>query len=255
MNSLLDDLIAMSHYLGDPDRGYAMLGEGNTSARIDEDTFFVKASGTTLSTIDVTGFVKLSMSRVLAILDDAAAGDDDVSRVFKEATLDDAGGKRPSVEAMLHAILLQYPEYQFVGHTHPIYMNAILCSNKAEEAAAGRIFPDQIVSMGHKSVFVPYVDPGLALAREVKQRLEQFIAEEGVLPKAIVMQNHGLITMGDSPKAVTSCTDMAEKAAKIIVGTYALGGPRFMTKADVDRIFTRPDEHYRLKSIAGTKQK
>lgn len=253
MSNVMHQLVEMSRYLGDPAKGYAMLGEGNTSARIDGDSFYVKASGTTLSTIDESGFVAVSISKVTAILDDPSAGDDDVSRVFQEALLDPNEKRRPSVEAMLHAILLQVPEYSFIGHTHPVYTNAILCSTRAEEAASGRIFPDQVVSMKHKSVWIPYVDPGLVLAREVKQRFEQYVEMEGVLPSAILMQNHGLITMGATPKAVTSCTDMAEKSSQIIVGTYALGGPRFMESRDVDRIFTRPDEHYRLNSIADRK--
>jgi len=166
----------------------------------------------------------------------------------------DAGEtRRPSVETMLHAILLQVPEYAFVGHTHPVSTNILLCSGRAEEAAAGRVFPDHIVSMGHKSVYVPYVDPGLPLAREVRDRFRAFVEAEGMLPKAIMMQNHGLITMGATPKAVTSCTDMAEKVSQIIVGTYALGGPNFLPAHQVERIFTRPDEHYRLKSIAGAR--
>lgn len=253
MNNLLQQLVEMSRYLGDPAKGYAILGEGNTSARIDEDSFYVKASGTTMATIDASGFIAVSISKVTAILDDESAGDENVTRAFQEALIDPKEKRRPSVEAMLHAILLRVPEYQFIGHTHPVYTNAILCSKRAEETAAGRIFPDQVVSMKHKSVWVPYVDPGLVLAREVKRRFERFVEEEGVLPSAILMQNHGLIAVGGSPKAVTSCTDMAEKASQIIVGTYALGGPRFMEPGDVDRIFTRPDEHYRLNRIAGRK--
>lgn len=251
MSEVLSQLVEMSRYLGAPSRTYAILGEGNTSARIDDDTFYVKASGTTLATIDAHGFVVVSISRVTAILDDLSAGDEEVTQVLKDALVDPNETRRPSVEAMLHAYLLTYPEHRFIGHTHPTYTNMLLCSKRAEEACAGRIFPDHIVSMGHKSVFVPYVDPGLVLAREVKKQFEHFVAEEGVLPKAILMQNHGLITMGDSPKAVTSCTDMAEKVSQIIVETYALGGPNFMTTKDVERIYTRPDEHYRIKSIAG----
>ncbi|MCC6488616.1 MAG: class II aldolase/adducin family protein [Candidatus Hydrogenedentes bacterium] len=252
-NSVLQQLIEMSRYLGDPANGYAILGEGNSSARIDEDSFYVKASGTTMSNIDESGFVAVSISKVTAIIDDPRAGDEDVTRVFQEALLDPAEKRRPSVEAMLHAILLRVPEYKFIGHTHPVYTNAILCSNVAEEAVSGRLFPDQVVSMKHKSVWIPYVDPGLVLAREVKSRFERFVEEEGVLPSAILMQNHGLITMGASPKAVTSCTDMSEKASRVLVNAYAVGGPRFMSPQDVDRIFTRPDEHYRLNSIAGRK--
>lgn len=251
MDQTLKQLVDMSRYLGDPSKGYAILGEGNTSARIDEDTFWIKASGTTLQTIDEAGFVKVSISRVVEVLDDDTAGDDEVTRILKDALVDPHETRRPSVETMLHAILLRVPEYRFVGHTHPTYTNMLLCSKLAREAATRRIYPDHVVSMGHKSVYVPYVDPGLQLAREVRKQFERFVDEEGVLPRAIVMENHGLITMGDSPKAVTSCTDMAEKTAHVIVGTYGLGGPKFMSSQDVDRIFTRPDEAYRLKSIAG----
>lgn len=251
MDAVLEPLIEMTHYLGDPAKDYAMLGEGNTSAHIDDQSFYVKASGHTMAGIGADGFVRVSSPLIMELLEDPTAGDEDVARVYREALLDDPDGPRPSVEALLHAILLQYPEFSFVGHTHPVHTNAILCSVHAEEAFAGRIFPDQIVSMKHRSVFVPYVDPGLVLAREVKTRLEEFIDAEGVLPAAILMQNHGLITMGDSPKAVTSCTDMTEKSARILVGAYAAGGPRFLEEHHVDRIFTRPDEHYRLRSIAG----
>lgn len=251
MSEILKQLVDMSRYLGAPERGYAMLGEGNSSARVDDETFYVKASGTTLATIDDKGFVLVKKSVVLDLLDDETAGDAEVSVALKACLVDPNEKRRPSVETMLHAILLDVPEYAFVGHTHPVHTNQLLCSVVSEEAFAGRVFPDHIVSMGHKSVFIPYVDPGLVLAREVRKQFNRFVEEEGVLPKAIVMQNHGLITMGDSPKAVTSCTDMAEKVSHIIVGAYAVGGVKWMTPADVDRIYTRPDEHYRLKSIAG----
>lgn len=239
----------MSRYLGGPEKGYAILGEGNSSARIDDETFWVKASGTTLADIDAGGFVQVRKGPVLEILEDESAGDDEVDGVLRECLVV-PGGRRPSVETMLHAFLLEYPEIKFIGHTHPVHTNMLLCSKHAAEATAGRIFPDQIVSMGHKSVFVPYVDPGLVLAREVRARVEAYIEAEGVLPKCIMMENHGFIALGDSPKAVTSCTDMAEKSSRILVGAYSVGGPAFLSDAHVERIFTRPDEHYRLKHIA-----
>ena len=247
--TLLHELVEMSLYLGDPRRTYAILGEGNTSARIDADTFYVKASGETLGAIDAGGFVKLSISKVIRVLDDPSAGDDEVTENFERSLVEPSETRRPSTEAMLHATLLSYPEVKFIGHTHPVFTNALLCSQHAEEAMAGRLCPDQIVSMGHKSVYVPYVDPGLVLAREIKRRVEAFVEEEHMVPKAIVMQNHGLFALGETSKAVTSITDMAEKTSRIILGTYAAGGPNFMPPEHVDRIFTRPDEKYRLEII------
>jgi len=254
MSPLLQELVDMSHYLGDPQKPYAILGEGNTSARIDDDAFWVKASGTTLATIPADGFVKVSMSKVLAVLDDPNAGDDEVNEVLKSACLDPAETKRPSVETMLHALLLQYPEYRFIGHTHPEATNGLLCSENSVEAVAGRVCPDHIVVMGHKSVYVPYVDPGLILAREVRRAVEAFVDAEGVLPKCIMLENHGFFAMADTPRKVCNITDMAEKMSRIILGSYACGGPRWMSEADILRIDTRPDEHYRQRSIAGVTQ-
>ncbi|HIJ66413.1 MAG TPA: class II aldolase [Candidatus Hydrogenedentes bacterium] len=247
---VLQQLVAMSRYLGDPARAYAILGEGNTSARIDDDTFYVKASGTVLSDIGADGFVAVSLGKLTDILEDESAGDADVTEALETALVDPGERRRPSVETFLHAVLLRRREYAFVGHTHPTYTNTLLCSAKAEHAFAGRTCPDHIVVMGHKSVFVPYVDPGLVLAREVKSRIERFVAEEGVLPRAVMMQNHGMLAMGSSPKAVCGITDMAEKTSQMLVGAYSVGGPRFMAAEDVERIFTRPDEKYREKTIS-----
>ncbi|HNR36904.1 MAG TPA: class II aldolase/adducin family protein [Candidatus Hydrogenedentes bacterium] len=249
-DAILQQLVDLSRYLGDPDRGYAILGEGNTSARIDEDTFYVKASGSVLGNIDGGGFVAVSRAKVLALLDDPGADDAAVSRVLTEARVDPGETRRPSVETLFHALLLRYPEIKFVGHTHPIHTNMLLCSKKAEEASTGRICPDHVVVMAAKSVFVPYVDPGLVLAREIRARVEAFIETEGTLPRAIMMQGHGFIAVGDSPRTVMNITDMAEKAARIIVGTYSLGGPVFMSEKDIARIYTRPDEKYREKRLA-----
>ncbi len=249
MSEVLEQLVAMSHYLGDPGRGYAILGEGNTSARIDSDQFYVKASGTTLGAIGAGDFLAVRITKLVQILDDPGAGDEDVSRVLREALVDADEPRRPSVETMLHAVLYQYPEIHFVGHTHPEALGGLLCSGHAREFAEGRVCPDQIVVTGHKSVFVPYVDPGLQLAREVRARMREFVDQEGVLPSTILLENHGFFAMGDTAKKVMNITDMAEKSARIVLSAYATGGPKYLSEADVRRIDTRPDELYRRKYV------
>lgn len=253
MPEVLQSLVEMSHYLGDPGRPYAILGEGNTSARIDEDSFFVKASGTTLATITAEQFLPVSISQVTGILDDPTAGDAEVAATLRASVLRAGESRMPSVETMLHALLLKYPEYKFIGHTHPISTNGILCSVNAREAMAGRLCPDHIVVMGHKSVYVTYVDPGLILAREVRTQVEAFIDSEGVLPKCILLENHGFFAMADTAKKVCNIHDMAEKMSQIILGTYAMGGPTWLSESDIRRIDSRPDEHYRQQAIASVK--
>lgn len=243
--SVLQELVALSNYLGEEQRGYAILGEGNTSARIDDDSMYIKASGTCLATMKEGDFLPVSISRVTRILDADGATDDDVKEALRGSLLETAETRMPSVETVLHALLYAYPEYRFIGHTHPVATNAILCSLNAEKAITGRLCPDHIVVMGRATVYVPYVDPGLVLAREVRDRVRAFVARENELPKAIALQNHGLFALGATVKAVTNITDMAEKMAHVLVGAYSAGGPQFMSPKDIDRIATRPDEKYR----------
>ncbi|HOQ89558.1 MAG TPA: class II aldolase/adducin family protein [Candidatus Hydrogenedentes bacterium] len=247
---ILEQLVNMSHYLGDPGKPYAILGEGNTSARIDEDTFFIKASGTTLATMKPEDFLPVSISRVVSILDDAHADDAAVAAALRGALLDPSEKRMPSVETVLHAVLYQYPDINFIGHCHPEAINALMCSVHAEEAALERLCPDHIVVVGRSSVYVPYTDPGLQLARAIRQLVREFIDREGELPKSIYLQNHGFFALGATPKAVCNIFDMAEKMARILVGAYSVGGPRFMSEADINRIHTRPDEHYRQKLLS-----
>jgi rhamnose utilization protein RhaD (predicted bifunctional aldolase and dehydrogenase) len=245
---ILDQLLTMSRHLGDPALDCAILGEGNTSARADAETFWVKASGVEMRTIEPGGFVRVRFDRVLALLESDNLDDAGVKAGLEAARADPAVAARPSVETVLHALALQMDGVHFVGHTHPTAVNAVLCSQQAEEAIAGRLFPDEIVYCGAAPVFIPYTDPGVPLARRVRDSLARFLDERGEIPKVILMQNHGLIALGKTALEVEQTTAMYVKAARVLLGTYALGGPHFLSPADVARIHTRPDELYRRKA-------
>ena len=102
---------------------------------------------------------------------------------------------------------------------------------------------------GPQSVFVPYADPGLPLARDIAERTRAFVEKEGEVPRLIVLQNHGIIALGSTPQAVLACILMATKAAAIFMGAAAMGGPNFMTPQHVERIAARPDEAYRQRQL------
>ncbi|MFQ6131046.1 MAG: class II aldolase/adducin family protein [Armatimonadota bacterium] len=246
----LRQLIEMSHRLGDPAREYVILGEGNTSARASESTFLVKASGFELGSITAQGFVEVDLAAILTALDAGDLTDEQVKERLLAARVQPEGDLRPSVETFLHALLLDLPGVEFVGHTHPTSVNTVLCSKRGPEAISGRLFPDEIVCCGIAPAYVPYTDPGVPLARAVKAHVQAYLDEHEVAPRAILMQNHGIIAAGKSPAEVESVTHMWDKVAKVLIGTYALGGPVYMTAEHVARIYTRPDEKYREKLIA-----
>jgi len=164
------------------------------------------------------------------------------SRVDKKA-------KKPSVEAVFHAWLLSLPGIKFIGHTHATSVNQILCSPRARDFAAHRMFPDEIVCCGTASVFVPYTDPGLKLAQAIRRETDAFIQKLQRQPRVILMQNHGIITLGATWQAVLSAMLMAEKSAKVFVGAALLGGPVFFSEDNVARIAGRPDEAYRQRAL------
>lgn len=243
----LATLLAMSQELGLPGNGYVILGEGNTAAREDEDSFWVKASGYPLRAISSAGFVRVRFEPLYQALpqdlDDAAVAD-----ALRKSRVD-ADAPRPSVETFLHAIAIQEGRAEFVGHTHPVAVNRVLCSREGEAAVSGRLFPDQVVSCGARSLYLPYCDPGLALARAFREALLRFQDDNGESPRVVLIQNHGLIVLGQNAEEVLATTAMTVKAFEILWGTYAMGGPHFLSEEHVRRIQGRPDEHYRRQLI------
>ena len=121
-----------------------------------------------------------------------------------------------------------------------------MCSS---DLAERRACPDEIVMCGVESVFVPYAEPGLGLSQAIRREVVAFVRRTGRAPKVILLQNHGIIAVGPSPKAVLGTLLMAEKAAETFVGAAALGGPVFLSSEQCERIAGRPDEHYRQKML------
>lgn len=248
---VMQELVRLSRELGEPANDYVILGEGNTSALFEDGTFAVKASGTTLKDIKPEHFVSVYKDKVLAMLQLETATDEDVKNLLQQSRVDQSTDVRPSVETVLHASLLDIQGIRFVGHTHPTAVNSILCSKNWKQVVSGRLFPDEIVCCGIAPVLVDYVDPGLPLAREVHNRVREFCEAIGTPPKAILMQNHGLIAIGATVEEVLSITAMWVKTARVLAGTFIFGGPNYFTDENVMRIHSRPDELYRMQKIRG----
>lgn len=241
-------LLKLSHALAEPPNPLAILGEGNTSARLSDKTFLIKASGSCLGSLRKEDVVECRADGLLEMLDESGLADAEVDRRLMQSRAV-AGAKKPSVEALFHAWLLTLPDINYVGHAHAPAVNAILCSPRAREFAVNRVFPDEIVCCDAASVFVPYTDPGLRLAREIRRRTSVFIKNYKRPPRVVLLENHGIITLGGTAEAVLAAMLMAEKAATIWLGAATLGGPTFLSPKQVSRIAGRPDEAWRRKAL------
>lgn len=251
MKETLEGLLQLSRQIGREDRRLAILGEGNTSADLGDGTFLVKSSGCSLSDLDESGVSRVDMGKILAALDDADLDDSGVRSVLEKSRADQSP-KMPSVETFMHAVCLAEGGAKWVGHCHAESVMSILCSAHGVKPFLGHIFPDAIVVCGRNVAAVPYIDPGLELAREVRGVLRDFRAAHGSAPKVILLENHGPVALGASDKEVLNILLMLDKWARVLAGTLAVGGPKYLPAAVSDRIDNRPDEHYRRSQIAKT---
>jgi rhamnose utilization protein RhaD (predicted bifunctional aldolase and dehydrogenase) len=220
-------LVALSLELGDPSRDYVILSEGNTSARIDERSFWVSASGVRLAEADrEDAFVAVESAPLMAAM--RAEGDEDARGLLRDAMVGGAGEAGPSIESFVHAICIELGGAAYVGHTHPTPVNALLSSRAAESAYTGTLSAEEASRIGPAPVLVPYAEPGLALGRAVLTRFESLLERQGEPPRALLLVNHGLVAMGDTPEEVAAVTETAVKGARIRLGALLAGGLRFV---------------------------
>ena len=218
------ELIQISRRFG-ADSAFVLAGGGNTSQKTDE-RLWVKASGHALATIDADGFVALDRSALQQMLQfgwPANAREREalfLDRVMA-ARLEPDRGQRPSVEALLHHLI---PE-TFVVHTHPGLVNAITC------CAAGEALTRQW--WGEEVLWQPYVDPGAVLA----QALQRNLSRAGKSPKAIFLQNHGLIVAGHSADQIDSTsTSIVTRIERELDASIAVRPPAPIANSQSDRL-------------------
>ena len=178
-------------YGGNPD--YVLAGGGNTSLK-EKGVMYVKASGTFMSDVDESGFVKMDQSRLDAVwqADYPENTEEREERALEDLMKARLEGEtaRPSVETLLHSFIPQ----TYVVHTHPAMVNGLTCSLRGEEIAR--------LMLGDRMLWIPVVNPGYILARYVKDRVEAFMAQGNAFPTYIFLQNHGVFTGGDSLEEV-----------------------------------------------------
>ena len=183
----LENLIKISQFYGkNPEMVIA--GGGNTSYKNDEN-IWVKASGHALATITEDGFAKLDRKKLGLISEKSYSADSfererQIKDDLMEATI--TKDRRPSVETSMHDVI----EYAYVVHLHPTKVNGLMCGNEVEKYLA-ELFGDQVV-------YIPYIDPGYVLFKEVEKQLAKFKAEKGKAAQIIFLQNHGIFVAADS---------------------------------------------------------
>jgi rhamnose utilization protein RhaD (predicted bifunctional aldolase and dehydrogenase) len=243
-----ESLVQLARRLGDPALGLAVLAEGNVSC-LESGMIWVTRSGACLGACASRDFVGVDGDRLVRILHKDETTHTDARRLLDDAVVAPETGGQPSTEAWMHAVLLTHTPARFVAHTHPEALLSILALNEADDFARRRLFPDEVVLCGPATLFVPYVMPGIDLAREIDARVQ---AWRGRL-KCLWLRNHGLIALGETAADAFATTLMAAKAARVLLGALSSGKEiQFLQPGEVDALERWEDEATRRRLLASS---
>lgn len=136
------------------------------------------------------------------------------------------GNGRPSKEFPMHRAVYEHrPEVKAVIHTHPVYTTAF--------ALAGRNLPeDHLIEMPMmlgRTALAPFALPGTEeMAEAVKPYLEEC--------SAILLKNHGALTMGKNLTEAFCRMEVMESIAKTILLSAVLGKPERILAEDMEKM-------------------
>lgn len=228
------ELVALTRRIGDPAADLVVLAEGNTSLRLGDDRFVVKASGSRMDVAEPGDFVIGDLPELVEVLERGGTDQKTLSRLLS------AGDSRASIETLVHVVALAAGA-TWVAHTHPTAVVGLLAVREAEELWSAPLFPDEAVVLG-EPVWVPYAAPGIALGTAVHVAVRDRLDRDGVAPRLVLLGNHGIVALGATATEVETITTMAVKAAR--VRSVGLGAGT-LAPLDVEHareLAGRPDE-------------
>lgn len=136
------------------------------------------------------------------------------------------GRRKPTSELDLHLRILRHrPDVQAVVHAHPPLATGFAV---AGEAIPDNLLPELIFVVGRVPI-VPYGTPGTP---ELGDRIVPYL--EG--HDALLLANHGAVTMGSTLDEAWIRMESLEHSARIIVAARMVGQPQPLDVQSVERL-------------------
>jgi rhamnose utilization protein RhaD (predicted bifunctional aldolase and dehydrogenase) len=246
-----EELLRLTNALGQPERKFAILAEGNTSERLADGRLVVKSSGASLGSATRDDFVTLDVEEIAAILLDSTADQRSLTNAL-DAGAHRGAHRRASIESLMHAAVQAVTPVQFIGHTHPTAVLGLVSSIHAATAYDSPAYSDEAVVLG-RPLFVPYASPGILLGRAVYEVLRRRVDEDGDAPALIVLGNHGIVAVGPTAEAVEGITEMAVKGAEVRITALSTGGLVPLPAESMKAFFARDDIAERRRDLKGAR--
>ncbi|SDM29510.1 L-ribulose-5-phosphate 4-epimerase [Nonomuraea jiangxiensis] len=191
---------------------------GNVSGRVPgEDLFVIKPSGVSYDELTPENMVVCDLDGNLV-----------------------AGEHSPSSDTAAHAYVYRnMPEVGGVVHTHSTYASAW--------AARGEAIPCVLTAMADEFGGEIPVGPFALIGDD---SIGQGIVEtlKGHRSKAVLMQNHGVFSIGKDPRDAVKAAVMCEDVARTVHVARQLGQPLPIAQDDIDRLYDRYQNVYGQRS-------
>ena len=184
---------------------------GNISARVD-NIVYMKASGICFEEAKTSDYIGVDLKTGDIV----------------------CGNKKPTCEIAMHlGCYLERKDISAVIHTHPPIATAV----GMQEITLSPFSPDLAALVGDVPTIKYVVPGGIELAEEVKNVIKKH--------NAVLMCNHGLLTVGSNLMEAYYRTLLIEDACKTFVAAKSLGKMKFFTKNQSEQINNMEAESYR----------
>jgi L-fuculose-phosphate aldolase len=126
-----------------------------------------------------------------------------------------AGERPPTTEIHLHlACLRRHPDIAAVVHSHAIHASMFAVTHRAIPCLVEEVE----LYVGGDVPVAPYRRTGSAALGDV-------VAARLADRAAVLLANHGLVTVGSTPAEALAITRLVERTAQIVAGASRLGEP------------------------------
>jgi len=181
-------------------RGYVAANDGNVSARIDDDRVVLTPTGMSKGFLQPADLVVVDMEGKVV-----------------------AGTRRPSSESKMHLTIYgARPDIRAVVHAHPPTATGFAVAGIPLTEC---VLPEVIISVGSIPI-AEYAAPGTQeLAEVVSRYLKSY--------DAVMLENHGAITVGETVTSAHFKMETMEHFAKIMLVARLLGNVQGLSPRDV----------------------
>jgi L-fuculose-phosphate aldolase len=152
------------------------------------------------------------------------------------------GSLQPSTETPMHTgIYRARPEVGAVVHTHSVFATTLACLGWTIPPVHYML---TTLSEDGEIPLAPYTTYGT-------EQLADYAAEAlGESRNACLLQNHGTITVGDSPEEAFSRTVVLEEMAEIYYRTRVAGGPVLLAPEQVEDVAAKISGYGQTKPVS-----